>query len=160
VTFAREISRRGAALLVLRDVQSPQFPAELVVFRTRQGKGIKVNFLVNYGWEWDLNGLKEGDLRSADVSRLDLIVRWGGGTRLSGFLPVQSVYADIFVIKALWPDFHRQHLEAALSWLGKQDRTLGGLMTVHRIHSRSVSAFWTLMLSAKMSRKRLRLQGV
>jgi hypothetical protein len=44
--------------------------------------------------------------------------------------------------------------------LGKQDRTLGGLMTVHRIHSRSVSAFWTLMLSAKMSRKRLRLQGV
>ena len=28
---------------------------------------------------WDLDGLKEGGLRSADVSRLDLIVRWGGG---------------------------------------------------------------------------------
>ena len=56
---------------------------------------MKVNFLVNYGWEWDLAGLKVGALQSADVSQLDRIVRWGGGRRLSGFLPVQSVYADI-----------------------------------------------------------------
>jgi undecaprenyl diphosphate synthase len=126
VAFGREISRRGAALLVLGDEQSPQFPVELAAFRTRQGEGIKVNFLVNYGWEWDLDGLKEGGLRSAEVSRLDLIVRWGGGRRLSGFLPVQSVYADIFVIEELWPDFHPQHLEAALSWLEQQDPTLGG----------------------------------
>ena len=126
VDFAREISRRGAALLVLGDEQSRQFPGELAAFRTRQGEGVKVNLLVNYGWEWDLNGLKEGGLRSAEVSRLDLIVRWGGGRRLSGFLPVQSVYADIFVIEALWPDFQPQHLEAALSWLAQQDQTLGG----------------------------------
>jgi undecaprenyl diphosphate synthase len=126
VVFAQEISRRGAALLVLGDERSTQFPVELAEFRTRQGKGIKVNFLVNYGWEWDLEGLKEGGLRSADVSRLDLIVRWGGGRRLSGFLPVQSVYADIFVLDALWPDFEPKHLDTALTWLGQQDRTLGG----------------------------------
>ena len=35
----------------------------------------KVNPLVNYGWEWDLAGLKNGGLRSDEVSRLDLIVR-------------------------------------------------------------------------------------
>jgi undecaprenyl diphosphate synthase len=126
VVFAQEISRRGAALLVLGDERSAQFPAELAAFRIRRGNGIKVNFLVNYGWEWDLAGLKEGGLRSADVSRLDLVVRWGGGRRLSGFLPVQSVYADIFVIDALWPDFEPQHLDAALAWLSRQDRTLGG----------------------------------
>jgi undecaprenyl diphosphate synthase len=126
VVFAQEISRRGAALLVLGDERSTQFPVELAGFRTRQGKGIKVNFLVNYGWEWDLEGLKEGGLRSADVSRLDLIVRWGGGRRLSGFLPVQSVYADIFVLDALRPDFEPKHLDTALTWLGQQDRTLGG----------------------------------
>ena len=113
-------------MLVLGDERSKQFPAELATFRTRQGEGIKVNFLVNYGWEWDLDGLKDGGLRSANVSRLDLIVRWGGGRRLSGFLPVQSVYADIFVLDALWPDFDPQHLDAALAWLGQQDRTLGG----------------------------------
>jgi undecaprenyl diphosphate synthase len=126
VVFAQEISRRGAALLVLGDERSTQFPVELAGFRTRQGEGIKVNFLVNYSWEWDLDGLKEGGLRSADVSRLELIVRWGGGRRLSGFLPVQSVYADIFVLDALWPDFEPQHLDTALAWLGQQDRTLGG----------------------------------
>jgi undecaprenyl diphosphate synthase len=126
VAFAQEVSRRGAALLVLGDERSKQFPAELAPFRTRRGKGIKVNFLVNYGWEWDLNGLKQGGLRSAAVSRLDLVVRWGGGRRLSGFLPVQSVYADIFVVDALWPDFEPQHLDTALDWLGRQERTLGG----------------------------------
>ena len=126
VDFAQEICRRGAALLVLGDDQSDQFPVELTSFRTRQGEGIKVNFLVNYDWEWDLAGMKHGSIRSADVSRLDLVVRWGGGRRLSGFLPVQSVYADIYVVDALWPDFEPQHLDAALSWLSQQDRTLGG----------------------------------
>jgi undecaprenyl diphosphate synthase len=126
VAFAQEISRRGASLLVLGDERSSQFPSELAAFRTRLGEGMKVNFLVNYGWEWDLAGLKEGALQSADVSQLDLIVRWGGGRRLSGFLPVQSVYADIFVIDALWPDFEPKHLEEALLWLAKQDQTLGG----------------------------------
>lgn len=126
VAFALEIWRRGAALLVVGDEQSKQFPTELAMFRVRQGAGIKVNFLVNYDWEWDLAGLRNGGLRSADVSRLDMVVRWGGGRRLSGFLPVQSVYADIFVLDALWPDFRPQHLDAALAWFGQQDRTLGG----------------------------------
>lgn len=126
VAFAGAISKRDAAWLVVGDETSKQFPVELAAFRTRQGDGMKVNLLVNYGWEWDLDGLKDGGLRSADVSRLDLIVRWGGGRRLSGFLPVQSVYADICVLDALWPDFAPQHLDTALAWFGQQDRTRGG----------------------------------
>lgn len=127
VAFAMEIARRGAALLVLGDGSLPSFPPELKPFLRRRGSGIKVNFLVNYGWEWDLEGLRaNGALRSADVSRVDLVVRWGGGRRLSGFLPVQCVYADIYVRDELWPDFHASHLDAALSWFSKQDRTLGG----------------------------------
>ncbi|MDQ3197202.1 MAG: undecaprenyl diphosphate synthase family protein [Pseudomonadota bacterium] len=126
VAYAEEIARRGAALLVLGDETSSQFPEALTPFRERKGSGIKVNFLVNYGWQWDLDGLKNGGLRSHDVSRIDLIVRWGGGRRLSGFLPVQSVYADFFVVDDYWPDFAPGHFESALSWFGKQDRTLGG----------------------------------
>lgn len=127
VQFALEISRRGSALLVVGDADSPQFPEPLKPFVTRRGDGIKVNFLVNYGWEWDLDGLREdGSLRSQQVSRLDLIVRWGGGRRLSGFLPTQSVYADIYVVEDYWPDFKLQHLHEALAWFSEQDRTLGG----------------------------------
>src|ERR1019366_540671 len=77
IALAFEIARRGAALLVVGDETSTQFPKALNEFRHRQGVGMKVNLLVNYGWEWDLAGLKNGGLRSGEVSRLDLIVRWG-----------------------------------------------------------------------------------
>jgi undecaprenyl diphosphate synthase len=127
VAFARMVAARGAALLVVGDDESPVFPDELKAFRTRtRGGGIKVNFLVNYGWQWDLDGLRNGGLRSIEVSRVDLIVRWGGGRRLSGFLPVQSVYADIFVVQEYWPDFAPSQFERALDWFSRQDRTLGG----------------------------------
>jgi undecaprenyl diphosphate synthase len=126
VEFAIEVSRRGAALLVVGDPNSKQFPEELKGFLERRGDGMKVNLLVNYGWEWDLDGLASGALKSAEVSRLDLVVRWGGGRRLSGFLPVQSVYADIYVCDEYWPDYQPDQFDAALKWFGKQDQTLGG----------------------------------
>ncbi|WP_074974593.1 undecaprenyl diphosphate synthase family protein [Nitrosospira multiformis] len=126
VSFAFEIARRGAALLVVGDETSAQFPEVLKTFRIRQGSGMKVNLLINYGWEWDLAGLKNGGLRSSDVSRLDLIVRWGGGRRLSGFLPAQSVYADFYIRDEFWPDFEPRHFDEALSWFKRQDRTFGG----------------------------------
>ena len=126
VAFATEIVGRGASLLVVGDDTSDQFPDELRSFRTRRGNGIKVNFLVNYHWKWDLAGLEQGQLRSHDVSRLDLIVRWGGGRRLSGFLPVQSVYADFYIVDQHWPDFRPEHFDEALSWFKEQDQTLGG----------------------------------
>ena len=127
VKFAFEVARCGAAaLLVVGDETSVQFPDALKEFRQRRGSGMKVNFLVNYGWEWDLAGLGCGGLRSSDVSRIDLIVRWGGGRRLSGFLPVQSVYADFYIRDEYWPDFDIKHLDKAIDWYNKQDRTLGG----------------------------------
>jgi undecaprenyl diphosphate synthase len=126
VAFAREIASRGAAVLVVGDETSSRFPRELLSFRQRRGDGMKVNLLMNYGWEWDLAGLKNGGLRSQEVSRLDLIVRWGGGRRLSGFLPVQSVYADFYIRDELWPDFEPDHFDKALAWFKQQDQTLGG----------------------------------
>jgi undecaprenyl diphosphate synthase len=132
------LSTEDASLLVLGNSDSPAFPKELMSFtkRTTFGKGgIKVNFLVNYGWEWDLNSLKMVDpaqknivnfIKSAEVSRIDLIIRWGGRRRLSGFLPVQSIYSDFFVIDDYWPDFKPDHFFHALNWYQKQDVTLGG----------------------------------
>jgi hypothetical protein len=80
------------------------------------GTGMRVNVLVNYGWEWDLRTAAQGDpkrrfherLASADVSRIDLLVRWGGMRRLSGMLPVQTVYSDFYVVEDLWPDYEAE----------------------------------------------------
>jgi undecaprenyl diphosphate synthase len=131
---------RDAELLVVGNTQSPVFPEELLPYtqRTRFGEGrIKVNFLVNYGWNWDLNySLKNADfnpnvnltegIASAEISRIDLIVRWGGGRRLSGFLPIQSIYADFYVVEEMWPDFRIEQFHKALEWYEVQDVTLGG----------------------------------
>ncbi len=65
-------------------------------------------------------------LASAAVSRIDLVVRWGGRRRLSGFLPVQCAYADFYVIDTLWPDSHPEEFIDALTWYQAQDVTLGG----------------------------------
>ena len=132
------LSNEDAELLVLGNTESPCFPQELLPFTERKvlGKGgIKVNFLVNYGWEWDLNLSRKTNnkrknldlaLQSKDISRIDLIIRWGGRRRLSGFLPIQSVYSDFFVIDDFWPDFKPQHIYDALDWYATQDITLGG----------------------------------
>ncbi len=132
------ISKEDASLLVVGNTDSPMFPKKLLPYTKRQtfGKGgIKVNFLVNYGWEWDLKNLKMGDnsrkkimnsIKSYDVSRVDLIIRWGGRRRLSGFLPVQSIYSDFYIIEDYWPDFKAEHFSEALSWYNTQDITLGG----------------------------------
>ncbi len=125
VAYAVEVARRGATLLIVGDETSSLFPPELRIFRKRQGSGIKVNLLVKYDWEWDLAGLREGSIRTQDVSRLDLIVRWGGGRRLSGFLPVQSVYADFYVVDEYCPESKPEHFDWVLGWFKDQDQTLG-----------------------------------
>lgn len=138
VDSVNQLLQYDANLLVVGNTDSPLFPPELLQYthRTVIGKdGMKVNFLVNYGWDWDLNHAytyANSDTRglaaiaSAGISRIDLVIRWGGRRRLSGFLPVQSVYADIYVVDKMWPDFTLQHLYDALSWYQGQDTTLGG----------------------------------
>ncbi|MGL4108767.1 undecaprenyl diphosphate synthase family protein [Clostridium sp. LP20] len=132
------LTKENSEILVIGNTDSLSFPKELLPFTKRRtfGKGgTKVNFLINYGWEWDLNLLKAADknrkniknnIHSNDISRIDLIIRWGGRRRLSGFLPVQSVYSDFYIINDLWPDYKPDHLDEALDWYNKQDITLGG----------------------------------
>jgi undecaprenyl diphosphate synthase len=142
VDAVHTLAGRDAALLVVGNDTSSMFPAELKSFTTRQTFGrdlMRINFLVNYDWHWDISQAMRQDtntgssrrklieaIGSADVSRIDLIIRWGGRRRLSGLLPVQSVYSDIYVLDELWPDFEPEHLYSALRWYEEQDVTLGG----------------------------------
>lgn len=140
IDSVESLKQRDADLLVIGNEESPLFPEELKAYttRTKFGTGkMKVNFLVNYGWNWDLkHALTHPDIEkggnissyiaSHDISRMDLIIRWGGRTRLSGFLPVQSVYSDMYVTDSLWPDYDQSHLQDALVWYQDQDVTLGG----------------------------------
>lgn len=139
--FGRRASEAGAALLAVGDTESPLFPDGLRPFAQMRSVGdIRVNLLVNYGWQWDLySALQQARanggvsyaaapqaLASGHIARVDLVVRWGGHRRLSGFLPVQCAYADFYVIDTLWPDSRPEEFLDALAWYQTQDVTLGG----------------------------------
>jgi undecaprenyl diphosphate synthase len=144
VEAVRLLAGRDTAVLVVGNTDSRMFPSELLPYtrrRRRFGRGsIKVNLLVNYSWQWDLSqALMSGTARplslndrhlsslgSAAVSRIDLVLRWGGRRRLSGFLPIQTVYSDFYIVDEMWPDYERSHLDDALAWYQLQDVTLGG----------------------------------
>lgn len=126
VSAAEMIVKEGADLCVVGNTRSNCFPSELLPYtkggEDRKNSRMRVNLLVNYGWEWDI---KNGFM-SRNIPRIDLVIRWGGMCRLSGFLPVQTVYSDICVLDTLWPDFDASQLDKAIDWYGRQDVTLGG----------------------------------
>ncbi len=139
VQAVKLIAEKDVSLLVVGNTESKMFPSELLPYtgeRVKFGSGkTRVNFLVNYGWEWDFGCMSTStdsraaitdSLRSKQISRIDLVIRWGGRSRLSGLLPVQSVYADIFTTEQMWPDFSPEQFEAALNWYSHQEVTLGG----------------------------------
>ena len=128
VEAVKLLEQENARLYVVGNTQSPCFPKALLPYThsetdsDKDSDKIKVNFLVNYGWEWDM----KNDWVSRDIPRVDMVIRWGGMCRLSGFLPIQTVYSDFYIIKELWPDFQEEQFERAIQWYQKQDITLGG----------------------------------
>ena len=56
----------------------------------------------------------------------DLIIRPGGEQRLSGFLPWQSIYAELYFTDVLMPDFGPAELDKALTEYAVRARRFGG----------------------------------
>jgi len=55
----------------------------------------------------------------------DLIIRTGGEKRLSGFLPWQSVYSELFFVDTLWPDFTKEEFDSILAEFATRERRRG-----------------------------------
>lgn len=122
------ITDDDVSLFIVGNSESDCFPSDLKRYTVRTStprkkqNPMRVNMLVNYGWEWDM----KNDWASRDIPRIDLVIRWGGMCRLSGFLPIQTVYSDFYIIDDLWPDFREEQFDEALEWYSRQDVTLGG----------------------------------
>ncbi len=55
----------------------------------------------------------------------DLILRTGGEQRLSGFLPWQSVYSELFFTKTFWPAFSKEEFTQILEEYAGRIRNFG-----------------------------------
>ncbi len=64
-------------------------------------------------------------LYTAGLPDPDLIIRTSGEKRLSGFLPWQSVYSELYFSEKLWPEFSASDLDAALKDYEKRKRRFG-----------------------------------
>ena len=55
----------------------------------------------------------------------DLLIRTSGELRLSGFLPWQSTYSELYFVDKLWPDFDEKDLDEAIKVYGSRNRKFG-----------------------------------
>lgn len=65
------------------------------------------------------------NLWTADMPDPDIIIRTGGVVRLSGFMPWQSVYSELFFSTTLWPDFTDEEFDAILAEFSARERRRG-----------------------------------
>lgn len=66
-----------------------------------------------------------GTLWSHPMPDPDIIIRTGGQMRLSGFLPWQSVYSELFFTDTLWPDFTEEEFDSILAEFAQRERRRG-----------------------------------
>ncbi len=98
-------------------------------------------FLMGYGGRQEIvdtvnlilkKGIKEVDenvfsnhLYTAGLPDPDLLIRTSGEQRLSGCLPWQTVYTELYFCKVLWPDFSKEDLYNALEEYKRRKRRFG-----------------------------------
>jgi undecaprenyl diphosphate synthase len=64
-------------------------------------------------------------LQTGDMPDPDIIIRTSGEMRLSGFLPWQAVYSELFFTKTLWPDFSKEEFLNILAEYAERERRMG-----------------------------------
>lgn len=147
----KRFMEKGVKIKILGDLT--KFPADIrdkvekAMEMTKDNKTITVIFALNYGGRAEivkainklshrLNGEREklGDLTEEEFSTYldtaempdpDLIIRTGGEQRLSGFMPWQAVYSELYFTKILFPDFSETEFEKAVEDYSKRQRRFG-----------------------------------
>ncbi len=147
-TLATRFIQKGARFRIIGEIN--RFPKDIaqktldLMTQSQKNNAITVSFALNYGGRDEIlraikkiisKGISTKDLTEEMLSSFldtntlpdpDLIIRTGGEHRLSGFLPWQSVYAELYFTPTLFPDFDINQLDLALTDYSNRDRRFGG----------------------------------
>jgi undecaprenyl diphosphate synthase len=141
-----DLHNKGVRLAIIGDIE--KFPKDIAqnakkwVKLSQQNTKVTVSFALNYGGREEIlraanaliaSGQKtpitakdlEAHLATAGYPDPDLIIRPGGQFRLSGFLPWQSVYAELYFTDVLMPDFDVKQFNIALTDYVSRQRRFG-----------------------------------
>jgi len=113
------------------------------VEKTKNNSGTNVYFALNYGGRAEilsavkkivLDNPKQEEiteeyfakhLQTYPMPDPDIIIRTSGEMRLSGFLPWQGVYSELFFTKTLWPDFSKEEFLKIIEEYNSRERRIG-----------------------------------
>ena len=141
----QRLQEKKAKIQVIGDI-SPfpddiQKEVEKILNDSKLHDRITVNIALNYGGRTEiLRGIqklldgKKQTISEEEFSNLlytsgqpdpDLIIRTGGEKRLSGYLPWQSVYSELYFTDTYWPDFDTHAFDEALEEYAHRQRRFG-----------------------------------
>lgn len=137
--------KEGAKITIFGDMskfeEDIQSNVKELIEKTADNDTVYVNFALNYGGRADIlqavNRLLAEKKDYVDESTFssylytgeqpdpDLIIRTGGEQRLSGYLPWQGVYSELYFTPTYWPDFDEKAFDAAINAYEKRNRRFG-----------------------------------
>ncbi len=115
--------------------------------KTKNNCALDVNILLAYGGDDEVlhsvNGILQkrfelndnslitkeeliNNLYSNNTNNPDIVIRFGGCNRLSNFMPLQTIYSEIFFTETLWPDLNFDELQLIIKKFLKTKRNFGG----------------------------------
>jgi len=143
----KKLIKKGGRINVLGNLIA--FPEDIqkgiakVMEESKDNTKIQVNIALNYGGREEiLNAVQQivsDNVNITDITEElfsqylytkgqpdpDLIIRTGGAQRLSGYLPWQSVYSELYFTDAYWPDFDEKAFDEALEEYAQRERRFG-----------------------------------
>ena len=120
---------------------------ELVEEKTKNNNGMRLVLCVDYGSRYELSEatkkiakmvkeniidinditpeLIDRSVFTADLPKLDLLIRTSGEIRISNFMLWQLAYAELYFTDTYWPSFKKRELLKAIDSFQKRDRRFG-----------------------------------
>ena len=138
--FAKEADTENIVIQVIGDrtalSEKLNESIDKTILRTKSNTGTIFNIALNYGGRLEITtsakniakDYKDGKIKLEDIDEgllskymytkdlpdPDLLIRTSGELRISGFLPWQTVYSELYFIDKLWPDFTADDLDEAI----------------------------------------------